>query len=575
MPEKSPLADDARFYLELLRAYFDSTQEAIFVLCDEMKFLTCNKTTEAWLGRTEEELTEHNRRTPVTRLLGENYDAEKFSAFFRNALKGQSTAFETRINPPTGDERWVDINPSRVDIEDGDMVIAVARDISERKLHLATIEYQTYYDELTGLPNRNAFLEYLETCRHGKDLAGQALVLFTLDIDQFKEINKSLGHKNGDFILQEVARRLARVTDNASGEFLARLGGDDFVIVFPGIALSQSHITAQMIRQIISQPMMLESGKISLNCAMGIAGMPEHTSDCNQLLQLAEAAMYTAKAEKLGINIYNPDTADTSSERLELVTDLRDALKHNLIRPYYQPILNMQTETIHVEVLARWNNDKRGFVPPEKFISLAEETGNINRLTSRILRMAFQECSTALNEGLIESLSINLSPYCLSNSKLPAEILDYLDEFKLDSGMITLEITESVIMSSLPASRQTLSELEALGLAFSIDDFGTGYSSLSKLKLMPLKELKIDKSFITDIHRNDDDSAITNAAIQMAHGLGLDVVAEGIESETTWNHLQQMGCDYGQGFWIARPMPVEELLPWLYKRRQPDRQSPA
>ena len=563
MSGKPPLADDAQFYLELLRAYFDSTQDAIFVLCDEMKFLTCNKTTEKWLGRTEQELTEHNQRIPITRLLGEHYDEQKFSAFFRNTLRGRSVSFESHIDPAEGKERWIDINLSRVDIEDGNMVIAVARDISERKLHLATIQYQNYYDELTGLPNRNTFLNYLDKQQNSTSRIDPRLVLFVLDIDQFKEINKSLGHKNGDFILQEVARRLTRVTDNASGEFLARLGGDDFVIAFPDLDLSKSHITAQMIRQIISRPINLDSGKISLHCAVGIAGMPEHTGDCNQLLQLAEAAMYSAKIEKIGIDIYNPETADTSSERLSLITDLRDALKNNQIKPYYQPILNMQTGAVHLEVLARWEHAEQGFIPPEKFISLAEETGNINRLTSGIMHTALQECSGILNAHLIESLSVNISPYCLSNSKLPAEIRGYLDEFRIAAGMITLEITESVIMSSMPKTRKTLEGLEALGLAFSIDDFGTGYSSLSKLKLMPLKELKIDKSFVIDIHTNDNDSAITNAAIQMAHGLGLNVVAEGIESEITWKRLQQMGCDYGQGFWIARPMPIDNLLLWL------------
>ncbi|HEB81763.1 MAG TPA: phosphodiesterase [Gammaproteobacteria bacterium] len=563
MSEKQYPVEDNQFYLELLRAYFNSTQEAIFVLCDEMKFLTCNRTTEDWLGRSEQELTAHNRRTPITRLLGKDYNAEKFRTFFRNSIQGESVSFETRINPENGKDRWIDINLSRVDIEGGDMVIAVARDISERKRHLATIQYQSSFDELTGLPNRSAFLTYLEKYQKDENSLNQQLVLFVLDIDRFKEINKSMGHQNGDIILQEVSQRLSRVTDVASGEFLARLGGDDFVIAFPDIALSQSRITAQMIRQILSRPILLDDGKISLSCAIGIAGVPEHTDDCNQLLQLAESAMYTAKTERLGIEIYNPETAGSSRERLQLITDLREALADNLIVPYYQPIRNMQTGAIHVEVLARWNDEKRGAISPEKFIALAEETGNINRLTSKILRTSLQECSQALNKQMIESLSLNISPYCLSNMKLPGEIQGYLDEFNIPANMITLEITESVIMSSLPKTRETINSLEALGLTFSIDDFGTGYSSLSKLKLMPLKELKIDKSFITEINHNDNDAAITNAAIQMAHGLGLNVVAEGIESEPIWNRLQQMGCDYGQGFWIARPMPIEALLDWL------------
>ncbi len=565
MPDNTSLTDDAQFYSELLRAYFDSTQDAIFVLCDEMKFLTCNKTTEHWLGRSEHELTLHNQRTPITRLLGENYDADKFSAFFNNALKGNSTSFETRINPPQGKERWIDINLSRVDIENGDMVIAVGRDISERKKHLATIEYQSHYDELTGLPNRTFIIEYLDKYQNqgNQQKKPQELVLMVLDIDRFKEVNESLGHKFGDFILQEIARRLSRVTDTASGEFAARLGGDEFAIAFPGIELSQSRITAQMIRQIISQPIIIDTRKISLDCAIGMAALPAHTNDSTRLIQLAEAAMYSTKSQKLGISIYNPEQSYSSSERLQLVTDFREALKNGGIHAHYQPIINMQTKSLHVETLARWQHPTHGYIAPDTFIPLAEETGSINRLTSKILESAMRGCATVLNEHLIESLSINISPYCLANPKLPAEIKSYLEKYTIQPGAVTLEITESAMMSNLPATQKTIEALHGLGLVFSIDDFGTGYSSLSKLKHMPLKELKIDKSFIIDIDQCENDSAITNAAIQMAHGLGLDVVAEGIENENIWNRLRQMGCDYGQGYWIAKPMPVNELLLWI------------
>jgi diguanylate cyclase (GGDEF)-like protein/PAS domain S-box-containing protein len=545
-----------------MRAYFDSTDDAIFVLCDEMKFLTCNRTTEQWLGISEQQLTLHNQRTPITQLLGKDYDAAKFSAFFSNALRGESISFETRICPQQGEDRWVDINISRVDIEAGDMVIAVARDISERKKHLATIEYQSHYDALTGLPSRNSIIEFLQ--QHQMKLGTDAydLVLFALDLDRFKEINEILGHQTGDQILQEISRRLQRITDTSAGEVLARLGGDEFALAIPAIDLAQARVIAQTIRQLVSQPINIESGKISLDCGIGIATLPGHTEDSGQLIQLAEAAMYTAKSEKLGVSLYNPEVSQTSTERLQLVTDLREALKLGHIRPYYQPIVNMHTDAVHVEALARWLHPQLGYVSPEAFIHLAEETGMINKLTSQILESAFMECASLLKQQTIESLSVNISAYCLSNSKLPAEVKSYLEKYRIDASTITLELTESAIMSSLSTAKSTVQALHELGLSFSIDDFGTGYSSLSKLKQMTLKELKIDKSFILDIDRNEDDAAITNASIQMAHGLGLDVVAEGIESEATWNRLKQMGCDYGQGYWISRPMPIDQLLGW-------------
>jgi len=563
MPDNPSFPDKAQFYAELLRAYFDSTQDAIFVLCDEMKFLTCNKKTEQWLDQTEHELTLHNERTPITQLLGKNYDAEKFSAFFDSALKGQSISFETLIKPPQGEERWIDISLSRVDIENSDMVIAVARDISERKKHLATIKYQSHYDELTGLPNRTFIMEYLNEYQNNPDIKSRELVLLVLDIDRFKEINESLGHEAGDFILQEVARRLSRVTDISSGEFVVRLGSDEFAIAFPNIELSQSRITAQMIRQIVSQPVIIESRKISLDCAIGIAALPTHTNDSTKLMQHAEAAMYSTKSQRLGISVYSPELSSSSAERLQLVTDLREALKHNHIKAHYQPIINMQTKSLHVETLARWQHPQLGNITPDQFIPLAEETGNINKLTSKIIESALRSCAVALNEHLIGNLSINISPYCLTNQKLPAEIRSYLEKYDIQPGSITLEITESAMMSNMPGTQKTIETLHKLGVSFSIDDFGTGYSSLSKLKHMPLKELKIDKSFITDINQCENDSAITNAAIQMAHSLGLNVVAEGIESEDIWNRLRQMGCDYGQGYWIAKPMPIKDLLSWV------------
>ncbi len=197
------------------------------------------------------------------------------------------------------------------------------------------------------------------------------------------------------------------------------------------------------------------------------------------------------------------------------------------------------------------------------FKPLAEETGSIHKLTSKIMASALRDCAGALNEGLIENLSINISPYCLTNPQLLGEVKACLEKYNVRPDAVTLEITESTMMSNLPAAQKTIDALHTLGVAFSIDDFGTGYSSLSKLKHMQLKELKIDKSFILDIDECENDLAITNAAIQMAHGLGLDVVAEGIESEEIWDRLQLMGCDYGQGYWIARPMPIDELLAWI------------
>lgn len=555
--------EDSQLYPDLLRAYFDSTEDAIFVLCDEMKLITCNKMTELWLGHSEQELTEHNQRTPITELFGKDYDKAKFTTSFNTALLGTPVSFETYIHPSTGQERWLELKLAKVNIEVGDMVIVVARDISETKKYLAMINYQSHYDELTGLPNRTSTIKYLDAYQHSLSGATPQLTLFVLGLDRFKEINQTLGQKHGDQILLEMSQRLQRVIVPSASEFLGRLGGDTFVIAMPNIDLAQARLSAQIISQVISQPLKTVDGKISISASIGISALTTPLEDSRQLIQLAEAAMYTAKSEKLGVSIYTSETSGATAERLKLVTELREALKTSQIKPFYQPIINMHTAEIHVEVLARWQHPVHDYISPDIFIAVAEDSKTINKLTSKIMEQALRECAPVLKNKTVESLSLNISPYCLSNTRLSTELIGYLKKYRIDASAITLELTESAMMSNLSATHTTMQALHKFGLTFSIDDFGTGYSSLSKLKQMPLKEIKIDKSFITDIENSRNDAAITNAAIQMAHGLGLDVIAEGIANENIWYMLKDMGCDFGQGFWVAKPMPIKDLLVWL------------
>ncbi len=571
MTEETSSEKDALFYSELLQAYFDSTDDAIFVLCDEMKFLSCNKTTQFWLGSSEQELTLHNQRTPITQLLGKHLNVKEFSASFQSALKGKAVSFEVFMDPPQGTQRWAEIHLTKVDIESGDMIVAVARDISERKKHIATIDYQSHFDALTGLPNRNSLIEHLHESQKTGISTLSPLVLLAIDLDRFKEINESLGQQLGDSILQETASRLSQATDTLAGEFVARLGGDAFALVINDINLENARIVANTIRRLISKTIDIESGKISLDCSIGIASLPKHTDDAGSLIQLAEAAMHTAKIEKLGVSIYSDEASITSTKRLQMIVDLREALDADSIKPHYQPIIAVQSNGVaRVEALARWEHHTLGHISPNLFIQLAEEVGMINKLTSRILATAIQECADAINNQLIENLSINISSYCLSNADLASEIKAYLREYSVPANAITLELTESAMMSNISTADKTINDLHCLGLKLSIDDFGTGYSSLSKLKQLPIQELKIDKSFIIDIESNEEDAAITQASIQMAHSLGLTVVAEGVENENIWNTLKSLGCDYGQGYWIGYPMPTAELALWLEKSTLPD-----
>ncbi len=556
--------DDAQFYSDLLRAFFDSANDAIFVLCDEMKFLTCNKMTQQWLGSSEEVLTQHNNRIPITELLGNPDSIDYFKSSFKRALNNQEVFFETQINPPGGKSRWIELSMKRVNIEEGDMVIAVARDITQRKKNIAAIEYKTNYDHLTNLPNRNYLTNSVLNDVGSSCDKNRILTLISIDLDRFKEINESLGHRVGDFVLQRVANRMYKATDHASNELLARLEGDEFVLILPDTDIARAHEIAMNLKQIISSPIAIGSSRISIDCSIGIASFPEHTTDKHALIQYAESAMYTAKANRRGIGIYDTATHKATTEKLHLISQLRSAISKNLIIPHYQPIINMKhPEEIRVESLARWKHPTLGTISPEIFIRLAEEVGSINSLTSTILSRSIQECSNLLNNGIIKRLSINISPYCLANPKLVDEIKGLLDQYSISPDKIVFEITESAMMSNLGATGAIINELHQLGINFSIDDFGTGHSSLVKIKQLPLSELKIDKSFVLDINSNENDSAICQASIQMAHALGLEVIAEGIEQRDSWNLLRDMDCDYGQGFWMSKAMPYDVLVAWL------------
>ena len=553
---------DSEFYMELLRAYFDSANDAIFVLCDEMKFLSCNKETQLWLGQSEKELTLHNQRLPLTQLLGSKEAEDVFITQFQQALKGKRVSFETLIKPENGLERWIEINMTRVNIESGDMIIAIARDISVRKKHLATIEYQTYYDSLTELPNKNYLIEYLSKIVSNPEI--NSLTLITLDLDRFKEINETLGQHLGDMILIEVAHRLGRIVDLEKDELLTRMAGNEFSLCIPNITTTQAKTIAHNIKEIIYQAIQLDKFSLNLDCGIGIATYPEHSKDIYKLIQFAESAMYTAKAHRMGINVYDKKSAQINSERLKLVGDLKLALDQNKITVHYQPIINMHDKKdIHLEVLARWEHPDLGDILPETFVWLAEESGLINLLTSKIMSMAISDCSPLLQRNLITDISINMSPYCLSNPKLPAELARNLIKHSISPECITLEITESAMMANTPKSEIIIQKLLDLGIKMSVDDFGTGHSSLYKLKQLPLSELKIDKAFVLELAAKQEDTEIIKATIQMSHGLGLKTVAEGIEDKATYNIIKSLGCDYAQGFYIARPMPFDKVEHWL------------
>lgn len=551
---------DAEFYADLLRAYFDSANDAIFVLCNELKFLICNKLMEEWIGLTEAELIRHNQRRPITDLLGHSNSVAIFKQAANEVLCGHNQHFECMIQPTDMQKRWLEINMTRVDIDAGDMIIAVARDITKRRERQAQIYHQATHDTLTDLPNRSFLQNTLEQ-HASSDLPISVLIV---DISRFKDINQALGHDVADDILKHVAQRLSAAFIDNPDITAGRLASDQFAILAEGVSAGKTKQIVELIQARLARPIKLSRFELALDINMGIASCPEHLDNSHGLLQAAESALYNAKAHATqSVKIYDPDFAKSGMERLELVNDLRTAIENRQITIHLQPIIALSKQQApSLEVLARWNHPEKNMIPPDQFIPLAEMSGQIIPLSHIVIEQAISQCAPLLNSGKIESLAINLSPHCLLDKTLTRTIARLIEKHRISASSLKFEITESAAMSE-QMQQHTVQTLFELGVQLSIDDFGTGHSSLSKLKQLPVAELKIDRSFVTDMLADENDVAIVEASINLAHNLGLQVVAEGIEDAKTLKTLLHMGCDYAQGYNISYPLTLKELQAWL------------
>lgn len=552
-------AGDSEFYAQLLRAYFDSANDAIFVLCNELKFLSCNRRMEEWLGIAEDELTRHNGRRPITDLVGNRSSAAQLEGAARAVMEGEAQRFECLLTPARGEARWVEINMTRVEVEAGEMVIAVARDITERREQMANILYQSTHDSLTGLPNRTSLQENLAGIQDDTPAA-----VLVIDIPRFRDINEALGLEFADRVLVEIARGLGGISAQYRDTRLYRLAGDQFVIVSRGTAARCWQEIADSVQHWLRAPVQCQDVELTLGCKVGISLYPEQVARGKDLLRTAEAALNAAKRHAtLAVETYQPGQIASGSERLILINEMRQAILDQRIDIFLQPILPLHGQgRVRVEALARWEHPQRGSISPQQFIDLAETSGQIVELTWLIIEQTLEATVPRLHAGEIETVSINLSPYCLLDGGFTRRFAGYIEQYRMEPEWLMLEITESVAMSDRMQAYSMLS-LREMGVELSIDDFGTGHSSLSKLRQLPVSELKIDRSFVTGMLSDENDEAIVSATIQLAHSLGLDVVAEGIEDADVLDRLRALGCDFGQGFHLCRPLGVEDFQAWL------------
>ena len=445
----------------------------------------------------------------------------------------------------------------------------------ERQKAKARIEYLAYYDILTGLPNRQQFVREAGGALQAAKQAGHMMALLYLDLDRFKRINDNLGHSVGDALLKNVARRLeqsARPSDIASPPAenqrhgpsrVARLGGDEFVVLLTGLTdEAQTAAVANRIRQSLGEPLDCGGHRLVVTPSIGIALYPQDGTDIEDLLVKADMAMYQAKDQgRNGFAFYGHSMAVRSLGRLELENDLRSAFQSGDFQIYYQPKVELSSGMIiGVEALLRWQHATRGWIAPDVFIPVAEETGLIAELGDWVIREACKQLNTWASEGLGHlTIAVNVSVQQFARADFVESVLRALWQYGVKPEQLELEITESLLMRNVDDTTSCMKRFRAAGVTLSIDDFGTGYSSLGYLRQFPVDSLKIDRSFVKDLHTSDDDAAICAAIIAMARELKLKVIAEGVANTEQLEFLRKHRCDQVQGYLISQPVPVADL----------------
>jgi len=443
--------------------------------------------------------------------------------------------------------------------------IAVVRDITDRKDQEAKLEHQALHDALTGLPNRKLLQDRLEHALEMAKREGKPLGLLLLDLDRFKTINDTLGHVVGDVLLCDVARRLAAQIRRS--DTIARLGGDEFAVLLPAVTdLERAHRVSQRILTALERPFDIKELQLEVGISVGVALYPDHADDADALLQCADVAMYSAKNAQSGLALYDQSNDLNSVRHLTLTGELRHAIEANQLSFDYQPQIELASGRVcGVEALARWWHPAHGFIPPDEFILQAEQTGLIGPLTLWAFNTALRQCANWRRAGFDITMAINLSARNLQDGDLPTTLQRLLADWRLPSESLTLEITESAVMLDPDMALETIKRFYDMGIHLAIDDFGTGHSSLAYLSRLPLHELKVDRSFVINMTQNDSDALIVRSTIDLAHSLGLKVVAEGIENEQHMQILRALGCDIGQGYGISRPLATPQIDDWLQK----------
>lgn len=550
---------------ERYRTITEIAQDAIVSMDAGSIMVSVNRAAETLFGYTREELVGKS----LTLLMPENLRESHMQAMQRYLITGARHL------------RWEGLEFPAVRKDGGTVLVRLAlaefrlgqertftgymRDITDEKAEESALLYQALHDTLTDLPNRVLLQERVERALVSSHRQRSALGLMFMDLDRFKEVNDTLGHHAGDMLLQEVSKRLLQTLRES--DTVARLGGDEFGILLPLTDEPGAALTARRILDHMRQPFSIEDHRIDIGGSIGIALYPDHGHDVATLMRRADVAMYAAKRTGSGYTVYSADRDEANAMRLVMTGELRRAIDGDQLLLHFQPKVHLKDgRAREAEALIRWQHPERGFIPPDGFIPLAEETGLVKPLTTWLLGQAIRQHSSWKEQGYDIRVSVNFSAKTLHDPDLVETVLAQIARHAVEPSALQVEITESALMIDPDRALQTLGQLHNAGVWTSIDDFGTGYSSLGYLKQLPVDEIKIDKSFVLDMASSRDDASIVRSVVTLGHNLGLQVVAEGVENKRALDMLAGMECDIAQGFYLSRPLPAFEFLDWLQAR---------
>jgi diguanylate cyclase (GGDEF)-like protein len=446
------------------------------------------------------------------------------------------------------------------------VLVPILRRVTVRvRRQMEEIQHRALYDELTGLPNRSLLRDRIDQAILAAHRDGHSVAVMLFDVDRFKEVNDALGHDSGDGLLRELGSRLR--DQLRANETLARLGGDEFAILLPSGTVEAATEVAARVHSGLREPFVLRGLSLEISASLGIAVYPKHGEDVDTLIQHADVAMYLAKEAHAGTALYDAEQDENDAARLALAGELRRAIENNELLLHFQPKASLQTEQIvGAEALVRWQHPERGFIPPGDFVPIAERMGLIKPLSRFVLDAAIEQCRAWNSEGRNLRVSVNLTVPDLLDLDLPDRIATLLEHTGVRPDQLEVEITESTILADPFRVRQVLNRLNEMGLRLAIDDFGTGYSSLAYLKRLPVQTIKIDRSFVMEMCSDASDATIVRSTIDLGRNLGLEIVAEGVESQEIWDALRAHGCTLAQGYFIGKPMPADEFVGLLEKR---------